>query len=62
MEKQLTPEERQANVNRLIARWKERKKQNEQEAIEFAKTPEYQAALEELRKRRTEHGGTGVTV
>ena len=52
----LTPEERQANVDRFIKRWKEEKAKTEQEAKERFKTPEYQAILKELRKRNAERG------
>jgi hypothetical protein len=52
----LTPEERQANVDRFIKRWKEEKAKTEQEAKERFKTPEYQAMLKELRKRNAEKG------
>ena len=52
----LTPEERQANVDRFIKRWKEEKVKDEQEAKERFKTPEYQAMLKELRKRNAARG------
>jgi hypothetical protein len=52
----LTPEERQANVDKFIKRWKEEKIKDEQEAKERFKTPEYQAMLKELRKRNAEKG------
>lgn len=52
----LTPEERQANVDKFIKRWKEEKVKDEQEAKERFKTPEYQAMLKELRKRNAEKG------
>jgi hypothetical protein len=52
----LTPEERQANVDKFIKRWKEEKAKTEQEAKERFKTPEYQAMLKELRKRNAEKG------
>ena len=52
----LTPEERQANVDRFIKRWKEEKVKDEHEARERFKTPEYQAMLKELRKRNAEKG------
>jgi hypothetical protein len=47
----LTPEQRQANIDRMIAAWKERKKKIEQEARERYETPEFQAILAELRSR-----------
>ena len=52
----LTPEERQANVDRFIKRWKEEKVKDEQEAKERFKTPEYQAMLKELREKNAERG------
>ena len=52
----LTPEERQANIDRFIKRWKEEKVKDEQEAKERFKTPEYQAMLKELRKKSAERG------
>ncbi|TAE33885.1 MAG: hypothetical protein EAZ91_00790 [Cytophagales bacterium] len=47
----LTPEQRQANIDRMISAWKERKKKIEQEAQERYKTPEFQEVLAELRSR-----------
>jgi hypothetical protein len=52
----LTPEERQANVDKFIKRWKEERIKDEQEAKERFKTPEYQAMLKELRKKNAEKG------
>jgi len=52
----LTPEERQANVSKLIARWKETKKQSEEETKARVKTPEYQSILKELRERNAAKG------
>jgi acyl-ACP thioesterase len=52
----LTPEERQANVDRFIKRWKEEKIKDEQEAKERFKTPEYQAILKRLREKNAERG------
>ena len=52
----LTPEERQANVDRFIKRWKEEKVKDEQEAKERFKTPEYQAILKKLREKNAERG------
>ena len=48
----LTQAERQANVDRLISVWKERKKHRQEEAQALMSTPAYQAALEELRSKR----------
>ena len=52
----LTPEERQANVDRFIKRWKEEKAKDEQEAKERFKTPEYQAILKKLREKNAKRG------
>ncbi len=52
----MTPEEREANVDRFIKRWKEEKAKDEQEVKERFKTPEYQAMLKELRKRNSVKG------
>jgi hypothetical protein len=54
--KVLTPEERQANVDRFIKRWKEEKVKTEQEAKERFKTPEYQATLKKLREKNAKRG------
>ena len=45
----LTPEERQANVDRFIKRWKEEKVKDEQEAKERFKMPKYEKVLRQLR-------------
>ncbi|MBO0933715.1 hypothetical protein [Fibrella aquatilis] len=52
----LTPEERKANVAKLIARWKVQKKQSEEESRARVKTPEYQKILKELRERNAAKG------
>ena len=52
----LTSEERQANVSKLIIRWKQRKKQSEEETKSRVKTPEYQAILKNLRQRNADKG------
>lgn len=52
----VTPEERQANVSKLIARWKETKKHSEEETKARVKTPEYQGILKELRERNAAKG------
>ena len=52
----VTPEERQANVSKLIARWKETKKRSEEETKARVKTPEYQNILKELRERNAAKG------
>ncbi len=53
---QLTPQERQANIDRFIKRWKEEKIKGEVEATERFKTPEYQKALKNLIKQNAERG------
>ena len=58
----LTPEERQANIDRMIVAWKNRKELLEQESQQMRATPEYQAALEELEKRRIARGSRTVKV
>ena len=58
----LTPEERQANIDRMIARWKERKQQIEADSIARFHSPEYQQALAELDKRNAERGTRTVEV
>lgn len=58
----LTPEERQANIDRLIEGWKERKKQIEIDSVARFHSPEYQQALAELDKRHAERGTRVVKV
>lgn len=52
----LIPEERQANVDKFIKRWKEEKAKDEQEARDRFKTPEYQAILKKLREKNAKRG------
>lgn len=52
----LTPEERQANIDKLIAHWKVQKKQSEEETKARVNTPEYQAILLNLRERNAAKG------
>lgn len=47
---ELTPEERQANIDRMIAAWKARKQEIEADSVARFHSPEYQQALAELRK------------
>lgn len=47
----LTPEQRQANIDRMINAWKERKKKLQEETLKEYDTPEFQAILAELRER-----------
>ena len=53
---ELTPEERQANIDRMIAAWKARKEEMEADSIARFHSPEYQQALAELDKRNAERG------
>ena len=46
-EKILTPEERQANIDRFIERWKEEKEKSQREAEAYAKTPEFKETLKD---------------
>jgi phosphoglycolate phosphatase-like HAD superfamily hydrolase len=52
----LTPEERQANVDRFIKRWKEEKEKSQREAEAFAKTPEFKEILKELKEKNAKRG------
>ncbi len=54
--KQLTVEERQANVDRLIKRWKEEGKRTKIESEAFRKTSQYLNAIEDLKNRNEERG------
>ena len=53
---ELTLEERQANIDRMIAAWKARKEEMEADSIARFHSPEYQQALAELDKRNAERG------
>ena len=52
----LTPEERQANVDRFIKRWKEEKDKSQREAEAYAKTPEFKETLKRLKKANAKRG------
>jgi phosphopentomutase len=54
--KQLTNEERQANIDRLIARWKASREESRRETEEFAKTPRFKEILEELKEKNAKRG------
>ena len=54
--KELTLEERQANIHRFIKRWKEERVKSDEEFENRVKTPEYQAMLKELREKNAERG------
>ena len=51
--KQLTTEERQANVDRFIKRWKEGREESRRETEEFVKSE----AFQEMKKRLNEKNG-----
>jgi FMN phosphatase YigB (HAD superfamily) len=55
-EKILTPEERQANVDKFIKRWKEGKIKSQREAEAYAKTPELKEILKELKEKNAKRG------
>ena len=55
-QEELTREERQANIDRFIKRWKEERIKVEIEAEELRKTTEYQLANQQLKKRNAERG------
>lgn len=52
----MTPEERQANVDRFIKRWKEEKIKSQREAEAFAKTPEFKETLKRLKVANAKRG------
>jgi phosphoglycolate phosphatase-like HAD superfamily hydrolase len=54
--KQLTPEERQANVDRFIKRWKESKEESIREANAYSKTPEFKETLKRLKEKNAKRG------
>lgn len=54
--KNLTPEERQANIDRFIKRWKEERAKADDEFEARVKSPEYQDMLKELRKKNAARG------
>ena len=54
--KQLTPEERQANVDRFIKRWKESKEESLREAYTYSKTPEFKETLKRLKENNAKKG------
>lgn len=60
MEKQtshsLTPQERQANIDRLITAWKVRKAEVEQESIALLHSAEGKAAIQTLKERNAARG------
>lgn len=58
----LTPEERQANIDRMIAAWKARKEEMEADSVARFHSPEYQQALAELDKRDAERGTRIISV
>ena len=59
---ELTREERQANIDRFIKRWKEERIKVEIEAEELRKTTEYQLANQQLKKRNAERGTPKINI
>jgi hypothetical protein len=53
---ELSLEERKANVSKLINRWKENKKQSEEESKKFVQSPEFQKIKNDLRERNARRG------
>ena len=60
--KELTLEERQANMHRFIKRWKEERAKAEIESEAFRKTGVYQLAVAQLKKRNAERGTPKVAL
>ena len=54
--KQLTPEERQANVDRFIKRWKESKEESRKETEKFVKSIEFQEMKKRLKEKNERRG------
>ena len=52
----LTPEERQANENKFIKRWKEEKEKSQREAEAYAKTPQFKETLKRLKEANAKRG------
>lgn len=61
-QEELTREERQANIDRFIKRWKEERIKVEIEAEELRKTTEYQLANQQLKKRNAERGTPKINI
>ncbi len=61
-QQELTREERQANIDRFIKRWKEERIKVEAEAEELRKTIEYQLANQQLKKRNAERGTPKINI
>ncbi len=55
-------EERKANVYALIEKFKERKKQSKEDSIKNTSSPEFQAALKQLKERNAERGTPIITI
>jgi hypothetical protein len=60
--KQLTPEERQANVDRFIKRWKEGKEESRRETEKFVKSPEFQEMKKRLKEKNERRGFVTPTI
>ncbi|RYF70383.1 MAG: hypothetical protein EOO39_15815 [Cytophagaceae bacterium] len=58
----LTQEEKQANIDEMVTAWKARKKQIEETSEQEFTSPAYQAALEELDRKRLACGSRTVKV
>lgn len=58
----LTPEQRQANIDRMITAWKARKQEMEADSVARFHSPEFQQALAELRKQNAERGTPIISV
>ncbi|SEN74433.1 hypothetical protein SAMN05216436_1219 [bacterium A37T11] len=53
----LSKQERQNNIDSLIAHWKDRVHKIEDEGDLFLQSSEVQEALKKLKERRSHHGG-----
>jgi hypothetical protein len=60
--KQLTPEERQANVDRFIKRWKESREESRRETEKFVKSPEFQEMKKRLKEKNERRGFVTPTI
>ena len=60
--KQLTPEERQANVDRFIKRWKESKEESRKETEKFVKSIEFQEMKKRLKEKNERRGFVTPTI
>jgi hypothetical protein len=58
IQKPLSPEERQANVDRFIKRWKEERAKVEEEAKSFIESADFKETLKILKTKNAERGIT----